>query len=241
MAMLEVRNLEVYYGVIQALKGISFDVEQGEIVALIGANGAGKTTTLHTITGLLSAKAGTISYQGTDITRVPGYKLVKMGIAHVPEGRRVFSNLTVLQNLKMGAYTRSDKGEIEETLKLAQMKLDNRPTLVVYQGGEVENLPLEDILFLEQQGRQVCIVTRNGGTTTIYGKLSDLLPQLEGAPFVQTHKSYCVHLAQVVKVDEALRCFVMAGGKNVPIRRLLMGKAKRAWVDFLFAQTRGER
>ena len=118
MAMLEVRNLEVYYGVIQALKGISFDVEQGEIVALIGANGAGKTTTLHTITGLLSAKAGTISYQGTDITRVPGYKLVKMGIAHVPEGRRVFSNLTVLQNLKMGAYTRSDKGEIEETLKL---------------------------------------------------------------------------------------------------------------------------
>ena len=118
MAMLEVRNLEVYYGVIQALKGISFDVEQGEIVALIGANGAGKTTTLHTITGLLSAKAGTISYQGTDITRVPGYKLVKMGIAHVPEGRRVFSNLTVLQNLRMGAYTRSDKGEIEETLKL---------------------------------------------------------------------------------------------------------------------------
>ena len=87
-------------------------------MALIGANGAGKTTTLHTITGLLSAKAGTISYQGTDITRVPGYKLVKMGIAHVPEGRRVFSNLTVLQNLKMGAYTRSDKGEIEETLKL---------------------------------------------------------------------------------------------------------------------------
>ena len=114
-------------------------------------------------------------------------------------------------------------------------------TLVVYQGGEVENLPLEDILFLEQQGRQVCIVTRNSGTTTIYGKLSDLLPQLEGAPFFQTHKSYCVHLAQVVKVDEALRCFVMAGGKNVPIRRLLMGKAKRAWVDFLFAQTRGER
>ena len=117
MAMLEVRNLEVYYGVIQALKGISFDVEQGEIVALIGANGAGKTTTLHTITGLLSAKAGTISYQGTDITRTPGYKLVNMGIALVPEARRVFANLTVPQNLKMGAYTRPDKNEIEETLK----------------------------------------------------------------------------------------------------------------------------
>lgn len=130
---------------------------------------------------------------------------------------------------------------LEEMLKLARMKLDNRPTLVVYRGGEAKKLPLEDILFLEQQGRQVCIAMRNGGTTTIYGKLSDFLPQLEGAPFFQTHKSYYVHLAQVVKVDEALRCFVMAGGKNVPICRLLMGKAKRAWVDFLFAQTRGER
>ena len=118
MAMLEVRDLEVYYGVIQALKGISFDVDQGEIVALIGANGAGKTTTLHTVTGLLSAKAGKIVYEGTDITRVPGYKLVSMGIAHVPEGRRVFATLTVLQNLKMGAYTRKDKNEMEETLKM---------------------------------------------------------------------------------------------------------------------------
>lgn len=118
MAMLEVRDLEVYYGVIQAIKGISFDVNQGEIVALIGANGAGKTTTLHTITGLISAKTGKIVYEGTDITRVSGYKLVGMGIAHVPEGRRVFATLTVLQNLKMGAYTRKDKEEIEATLKM---------------------------------------------------------------------------------------------------------------------------
>ena len=80
MAMLEVRDLEVYYGVIQALKGISFDVNQGEIVALIGANGAGKTTTLHTVTGLLSARSGHIIYEGTDITRVPGYKLVSMAV-----------------------------------------------------------------------------------------------------------------------------------------------------------------
>ena len=117
MAMLEVRDLEVYYGVIQAIKGISFDVDQGEIVALIGANGAGKTTTLHTITGLIHAKSGKIVYEGTDITKVPGYKLVGMGIAHVPEGRRVFATLTVLQNLKMGAYTRKDKDEMEATLK----------------------------------------------------------------------------------------------------------------------------
>ena len=118
MSMLEVKDLQVYYGVIQALKGISFEVEQGDVVALIGANGAGKTTTLHTITGLLPSKAGNITFEGTDITHVPGYKLVSMGIAHVPEGRRVFASLTVLQNLKMGAYTRSDKKEIEDTIEM---------------------------------------------------------------------------------------------------------------------------
>lgn len=118
MSMLEVKDLQVYYGVIQALKGISFEVEQGNIVALIGANGAGKTTTLHTITGLLPAKEGSITFEGMDINHVPGYKLVSMGIAHVPEGRRVFASLTVLQNLKMGAYTRNDKKEIEDTIKM---------------------------------------------------------------------------------------------------------------------------
>ena len=117
MAMLEVKNLEVYYGVIQAIKGISFEVNQGEIIALIGANGAGKTTTLQTITGLIPSKAGTITYEGNNITKIPGYKLVGMGIAHVPEGRRVFAELSVLQNLKLGAYTRNDKNEMEATLK----------------------------------------------------------------------------------------------------------------------------
>ncbi len=118
MALLEVKGLEVFYGVIQAIKGISFEVNQGEIIALIGANGAGKTTTLQTITGLIPAKAGTITYDGKDITRMPGHRLVPMGMAHVPEGRRVFAELTVLQNLKLGAYTRRDKGEVEDTLKM---------------------------------------------------------------------------------------------------------------------------
>lgn len=118
MAMLEIRGLEVYYGMIQAIKGISFDVNEGEVIALIGANGAGKTTTLHTITGLLPAKAGTITFEGQDITKVPGYKIVSKGMAHVPEGRRVFAQLSVLQNLRMGAYTRKDKEEVEETLQL---------------------------------------------------------------------------------------------------------------------------
>lgn len=118
MAILEVKNLEVYYGVIKALKGISFEVNEGEIVALIGANGAGKTTTLHTITGLLKAAGGAIGFDGRDITKVRGDKIVGMGMAHVPEGRRVFADLTVFENLKLGAYTRKDKTEIEETLQM---------------------------------------------------------------------------------------------------------------------------
>ncbi len=118
MALLEVNGLEVYYGVIQAIKGISLTVEQAEVIALIGANGAGKTTTLQTITGLIPSKAGTILYEGKEITRLPGHKLVPMGIAHVPEGRRVFAQLSVLQNLRLGAYTRRDKNEVEKTLEV---------------------------------------------------------------------------------------------------------------------------
>ena len=118
MAMLEVRDLEVYYGVIQAIKGISFDVEQGDIVALIGANGAGKTTTLQTLTGILPAKAGSIMFEGTDLLKVPAHKIVQMGMAHVPEGRRVFADMTVYENLLVGAYTRKDKNEIAQSLEM---------------------------------------------------------------------------------------------------------------------------
>ena len=114
--LLQVDNIEVYYGVIKALKGISFEVNKGEIVALIGANGAGKTTILHTVTGLLKPKTGKISFKGNDITKVPAHKIVTMGMAHVPEGRRIFSQLSVLDNIKLGAFTRKDKEEIEETL-----------------------------------------------------------------------------------------------------------------------------
>lgn len=118
MAMLEVKDIEVYYGMIQALKGISFEVNEGEVIALIGANGAGKTTTLHTITGLLSPKKGSVLFEGQDITKVPAHKIVSLGMAHVPEGRRVFAELSVYQNLKMGAYTRKDKDEIAKTLEM---------------------------------------------------------------------------------------------------------------------------
>lgn len=117
MALLEVTDLKVYYGVIQAIKGISFEVNQGEVVALIGANGAGKTTTLHTLSGLLPAKEGKIVFDGKDITKTPPHKIVSMGMAQVPEGRRVFQQLSVLENLKLGAYTRSNKAEVSETLE----------------------------------------------------------------------------------------------------------------------------
>ena len=116
-SILEVQNLSVYYGVIKALKGISFHVDKGEIVALIGANGAGKTTTLHTLSGLIKADEGAINYKGVELTKTPNHRIVALGMAQVPEGRRVFSEMTVLQNLKMGAYTRSDKAEIDATLK----------------------------------------------------------------------------------------------------------------------------
>lgn len=117
MAMLTVENLNVYYGMIHALKDVSFEVNQGEIVALIGANGAGKTTILHTITGLLSPKKGSVIFEGKELTKMPAHKIVSLGMAHVPEGRRVFADLSVYENLRMGAYTRKDKGEIEETLE----------------------------------------------------------------------------------------------------------------------------
>ncbi len=117
MAMLEIENIHVSYGMINAIRGVSFTVDRGEIIALIGANGAGKTTTLHTISGLLRPKSGSIRFNGTEITRVAPHKIVSMGIAQVPEGRRVFSQLTVLDNLKMGAYIRRDQKEIAHSLQ----------------------------------------------------------------------------------------------------------------------------
>ena len=115
--MLNVQDLCVNYGMIQAVKGVSFEVNKGEIVALIGANGAGKTSILHTITGIIQAKSGSVIFEDTDITKKPSHKIVAMGMAHVPEGRRVFAQLTVLENLRLGAYTRRDTKEIEQEIK----------------------------------------------------------------------------------------------------------------------------
>ena len=115
--MLQVENLNVYYGAIHALQGITFNVDQGEIVTLIGANGAGKSTTLRTISGLLRSRTGSVQFQGQDISNTAAEKIVQMGISHVPEGRKIFAPLSVKENLMMGAYTRTDQSEIAESLE----------------------------------------------------------------------------------------------------------------------------
>lgn len=147
MSMLKVTDLQVYYGVIQALKGISFEVNEGEVIALIGANGAGKTTILHTVTGLINQKAGKIEFEGKDISHTPAYKIVAEGMAHVPEGRRVFAELSVYDNLMMGAYTRKDKKEIAETLAMVykrfpRLKERKKQMAGTLSGGEQQMLAM---------------------------------------------------------------------------------------------------
>lgn len=119
MAMLEVNNINVYYGVIQAIKEVSFEVNEGEIIALVGANGAGKTTILESISGLLTPKSGSIKFEGKELIKIPAHDIVELGLAHIPEGRRIFANQTVLENLKLGAYLCKDKDEINEMLDKA--------------------------------------------------------------------------------------------------------------------------
>ncbi len=114
--LLEVENLNVYYGAIHALQGVSFNVEEGEIVTLIGANGAGKSTTLRTISGLLRSRTGHVKFKGMDISMMPAQQIVRLGASHVPEGRKIFSPLTVRENLLMGAFTRTDSTEIQRSM-----------------------------------------------------------------------------------------------------------------------------
>jgi len=152
MALLEVNNLEVYYGVICALKGISFQVNEGEIVSLIGANGAGKTTMMQSVVGLIPKKHGTVVFDGQDITKTPCHKIVKLGMTQVPEGRRIFQELTVYENLMMGAYNTRDqqafKADLEEAFarfpRLAERRKQIAGTL---SGGEQQMLAMSRALM----------------------------------------------------------------------------------------------
>ena len=147
MAMLEVNNINVYYGAIHAIKGISLAVEEGEIVTLIGANGAGKSTTLRTISGLLKPKTGEIKFLGNDIAGMPAHKIVREGISQVPEGRRIFAEMTVLENLELGAFTRDNKDEIQSDMQMVFKRfprLEERKTQLAgtLSGGEQQMLAM---------------------------------------------------------------------------------------------------
>ncbi len=183
MAMLEVRDLNVYFGVIQAIKNISFDVDKGEVVALIGANGAGKTTTLHTISGLLTPKSGTITLDGKDLTKVPAHKIVSMGMAHVPEGRRVFASLSVYDNLKMGAYTRKDSKEINSTLDMVfeyfpRLKERRNQVAGTLSGGEQQMLAMGRSLM--SNPRIVLMDEPSMGLSPLYvGEIFEIIKQIK--------------------------------------------------------------
>ena len=143
--MLEIKDLNVFYGAIHALKGISLTVDEGELVSLIGANGAGKTTTLHTISGLLTAASGSITLDGKDLQKVAPNKIISMGLAHVPEGRHVFSRMTVEENLRMGAYIIKDQKKISENLEsvyahFPRLKERSRQLAGTLSGGEQQML-----------------------------------------------------------------------------------------------------
>lgn len=144
--MLEVTDLEVSYGKIKAVKGISFTVEEGEVVTLIGTNGAGKTTTLRTLSGLLRPSGGSIRFQGTDITKVPAHDIVGLGLAHSPEGRHIFPGLTVEENLMLGAFSRKDKElrtELDEVYELFPiLKERNKQSAGTFSGGEQQMLAM---------------------------------------------------------------------------------------------------
>lgn len=220
MAMLEIKDLEVCYGVIRAIKGVSFEVNQGEVIALIGANGAGKTTILHTITGLIPAEKGSILFDGKELTKTPAHKIVSMGMAHVPEGRRVFAQLSVLENLKLGAYTRKNKAEIEESLQMVYdrfPRLEERKNQVAgtLSGGEQQMLALgrammgqPELLLLDEPSLGLAPLIINEifreikrinelGTTIL------LVEQNAKVALKHSHRAYVLETGKVVLSDTA--------------------------------------
>ncbi|WP_432643476.1 ABC transporter ATP-binding protein [Acidaminococcus sp.] len=154
--MLSIKNLNVYYGAIHAVKNLDMEVGDGEIVTLIGSNGAGKSTTLHTISGLIKPKTGSIQYKGTDIVGIPAHKLVGQGLVQVPEGRHVFAEMTVMENLDMGAYLRKDKDEVARDkekvfLKFPRLKERVNQIAGTLSGGEQQMLAMGRALMSKPQ------------------------------------------------------------------------------------------
>ena len=220
MALLNIKDLCINYGMIQAVKGVDFTVEQGEIVALIGANGAGKTSILHTLTGLILAKSGSIEFDSKDITKMPAHKIVSMGMAHVPEGRRVFADLSVLENLKLGAYTRKDKAEIDESIKAIYKRfprLEERKSQLsgTLSGGEQQMLAMGRALM--SKPKVIVMDEPSMGLSPLYvNEIFDIIDEI--------HKAGTTVLLVEQNAKKALsiadRAYVLETGKIV-----LSGKA----------------
>ncbi|MDO4788590.1 MAG: ABC transporter ATP-binding protein [Johnsonella sp.] len=219
--MIKVHDLCVNYGVIQAVKGVSFEVNKGEIVALIGANGAGKTSILHTITGLISAKSGKIEFGDRDITKLPAHKIVSMGMAHIPEGRRIFAELTVLENIKLGAYTRKDKENIESDIQRIYKRfprLEERKAQVAgtLSGGEQQMLAMGRALM--SKPKVIVMDEPSMGLSPLYvNEIFDIIKEI--------HESETTVLLVEQNAKKALaiadRAYVLETGKIV-----LSGNAK---------------
>ncbi|MBQ1236789.1 MAG: ABC transporter ATP-binding protein [Oscillospiraceae bacterium] len=214
MALLEVKDLQVYYGVIQALKGINFEVNEGEIVTLIGANGAGKTTTMQSIIGLIPSRSGSVLFDGQDITKMPCHKIVHLGMAQVPEGRRIFQELTVYENLLMGGFSQKDKSVIKADIegiyerfpRLSERRNQIAGTL---SGGEQQMLAMGRAMMshpkllldepsmglsplLVDQVFEIIKDFRNSGTTVL------LVEQNAGKSLAISDRAYVLELGQIV-------------------------------------------
>ena len=178
------------------------------------------------------------------MTGVEAVQKIREMDEHIPIAFTTTSTEHTLESYRLSVLKYLEKPvrqkDINDLLHLVKLQRDSAPRLTIRQNGETQKIPLSELFYLEQKGHHVVLSLKGGSTIQLYGKLSDLLPQLEGQPFFCPHKSYCVNLAFVRGINEEYQCYDMADGKKVPISRSNRAKAKRAWEDFLFARTRGE-
>lgn len=220
MALLELENVHSYYGSIHALKGISLTVEKGEIVTLIGANGAGKSTTLRTISGILRPRQGRVMFDGQDLAKTPAHKIVNLGISQVPEGRGVFSKLTVMENLEMGAFVRTDKAGIQEDIEHAftlfpRLKERQKQIAGTLSGGEQQMLAMArammarpSLLLLDEPSMGLAPILVDGIFETITninreGTTVLLVEQNALMALQVAHRGYVIQTGEIVLTDDA--------------------------------------